>query len=1311
MLRKPVAYFATTLVSSFLLALSSASGQAPAQLKAQLEARIKAQAAAAAAGAKSSSSTTKPSTSSSTPKNALLDKVKKAEFDRRPSAIFDLQKYLALKKAGKIKPPKAKDSDKDKEEEEKPKDKEPEKELTDEEKEKAEAAAKKKAEAEEKKAKAAAAAKKADDDVKELKQVVTLGQWKNLGAKIESSFEKEDDRKAAYTAILTSLRKTPTKAYVPIRIDADAKPVVSASSASSAGVSSTSSKFKEAHSFLPQDIVGLADASPVVIDGTLASGLASLLKTTLSQGSVPDFVIESMQTGTRRLGGEELENRLAAARVLLAAGLIEEAGEFLPDREVALNGKGWAALDLLSEHLISLHSKEGESELLEEAWQASQDILGADEDAPEELRTSAMIRCLELAPRIDEEISSKWFDESFKASPEQGLAILSKLGSMVSGSRALRDPNVRFRHLNLQSRAVEALLKTSPKRAEEWSGILTIMAGSWLREADYTRIRGTSTSRGPMMNYDSYGNVYFSRSPSYSSTSSNSRDPLPIGTDDIIDAAPSGAWQKHIAPEVLPQVHVVSAQLNLKVSEIDPAFDAIQKLAPNRPEKALELCDELIGSWATKNDPNASRRRTNPYMYSYGYNPRAGSIPLTRSKQERNLSELGDLVKRINELEIGNLEEKTLVSAFTKIHSKAEVFKLSRIQQIFGDTKDLDEKTISVMAQTMRGNLLGVWRDPKVQETAKTKRTDEDIIAEVNRGYNSAIDLVDEAIENHPESWRLYLAKGSLTLDQATFQNSLEKDSSYSGVRDDCYATLAKAAEFYGKQVEDMPANEQTGIVFDTWFYSGLGASDLGAVRHEQVADPRQPALIRAAIEALPGEAAEDHLRRFANNLSVRMSNVKPDVKHRYLKAGLEIVGDHERSKDARDLFDYYADLITEVRFVARIDGTDRVGHDEPFGMFVEIRHTKEIEREAGGFGRYLQNQNNQSYGFNYGRPTENYRDKFEEAATEILEESFEIQSVTFHDPKIKSRGAGEEGWRVTPYAYIMLRPKGPEVDTIPALTLNLDFLDISGYAVIPIGTSALSIDSTDPVGDLRPVDGLEVSQILDERNASEDELGLEIRATGKGVIPPLESFLDLMPDQFDVVSIEDDGSQVVELNTEEDVVPVSERTWTAVLKAKPELKDSPTSFQFAALRADAPVGDSPKVLYQRYDDADLADAEQNMRLTETYEPEKSPWPMIIGLAVLILGALAIWLFVIPRLPKSEPAHAAARHAMPEELNSFTVLALLRRIQNDPDLDDSGRGELDAEIEQLESRHYAIDAADEADDLKETAQRWIQRAA
>ncbi|HBL44774.1 MAG TPA: hypothetical protein DDZ90_15415, partial [Planctomycetaceae bacterium] len=97
-------------------------------------------------------------------------------------------------------------------------------------------------------------------------------------------------------------------------------------------------------------------------------------------------------------------------------------------------------------------------------------------------------------------------------------------------------------------------------------------------------------------------------------------------------------------------------------------------------------------------------------------------------------------------------------------------------------------------------------------------------------------------------------------------------------------------------------------------------------------------------------------------------------------------------------------------------------------------------------FSKYLQNQNQGGYYYyNYGRPLENYRDKFEEAAKQSLEEHFEILSITFQSEDVHSRATEEYGWRMTPYAYLLLKPKGPEVDKIPALTLDMDFMDTSG--------------------------------------------------------------------------------------------------------------------------------------------------------------------------------------------------------------------------------------------------------------------------
>ena len=94
-------------------------------------------------------------------------------------------------------------------------------------------------------------------------------------------------------------------------------------------------------------------------------------------------------------------------------------------------------------------------------------------------------------------------------------------------------------------------------------------------------------------------------------------------------------------------------------------------------------------------DPNEDKRRTGRYMYFYGYSQRADSIPLTRSKQQRNLEELAKWVKRLSALPIGKLDESVLADAFVRTHSQAEVYRLEDIEQVFGETDKLEAATLA----------------------------------------------------------------------------------------------------------------------------------------------------------------------------------------------------------------------------------------------------------------------------------------------------------------------------------------------------------------------------------------------------------------------------------------------------------------------------------------------------------------------------------------------------------------------------------------------------------------------------------------
>ena len=276
----------------------------------------------------------------------------------------------------------------------------------------------------------------------------------------------------------------------------------------------------------------------------------------------------------------------------------------------------------------------------------------------------------------------------------------------------------------------------------------------------------------------------------------------------------------------------------------------------------------------------------------------------------------------------------------------------------------------------------------KGQDKTKTK----DIQAEVFRGYEVARSVVDDALGKHPNHWALVLALASIEHDENNYRKEIKVDGGFSKRQSDAFAKFQQAAQLYTEQIGQIDEDNQSTKVFDLWFYASLGACDLAKINEQTVPDMRQPERIRKAILALPGEAAQRHMTNFANALFTRMSAANSAIKFRYVRAGLEIVGDHKRAREARQVYDYYKDLVTEIRLEAKVDGSDVVGHSEPFGLFVNLRHTREIERESGGFGRYLQNQNaGTRYYYNYGRPLEDYRDKFEEIVRQALGEHFEI--------------------------------------------------------------------------------------------------------------------------------------------------------------------------------------------------------------------------------------------------------------------------------------------------------------------------------
>jgi hypothetical protein len=1140
-------------------------------------------------------------------------------------------------------------------------------------------------------------------DVATLQRAVATGRWPDVGAFLSTKFKDEPEAaKQAYLHILDSLAADPRQQQMQQMQQARAAGAVVQSMPQPMMMEGgpQSQAFRQSQLIHPADVLALADISPGDIDQPVLDRLAGLLGAALQRGERPEALLDTLDAGTLKLGGQDQARRLLAARLLLAAGQPVALARFLPPLDEALTARDADRLNLLASHFLGQHQQDGQPVWLERAWQATQGVL-ASPTAPQPARQEALRRAMELAPRVQAELGERWLIESFTTEPARGLEILATIGAVISRDRMNFQADVRQTNLELQHRVVSTLLAAAPDRAAEWRAPLTVLALNWMQEAKWSQERDLSTQRGPQMQYDPFGNVYFSNYDAQQQMQmQQQRGPGPIPSGKLLDLRPGDAWLARIEPSLQPALLAQTVELFLKVNEPEAAFPLIETISTTLKDEGRRLAGRFLDVWTEKHDPNAAKRRTNRFMYVYGYNPQADGIPLTRSQQDRNLKELAGWVRRLRALPVGSLDETKIADAFVKTHSLAEVYRLEAMETVFGPLEGMKPDTLASLVQTMRTNLGSVWRAPKVQQDAKTNRTDKDIQAELLRGYSTALDALEPALAAHPDHWGLRLAHSAVVFDQITYENSLARGSDFMARRDEAFAGFKRAAELYAKALPSLEAKDQSPQAYLQWFYASLGACDLEAVKFEYPEAPKQYPLIRDALTALPGESGKKHLTDFANALSTRMSAVQPELKHRYLGAGLQITGDHERAREARELYDYYQDLVTEVQLVTRLDGTDQIG-TSPFGVFVEILHTKQIEREAGGFQKYLQNQQGGFY-YNFGRPPENYREKFEEAARQALQESFDVLSCTFHTDKIESRGTDQDGWRLTPYAYLLLKPKGPQVDAVPPLKLNLDFLDTSGFAVLPIASARLPVAAGTTAAP-RPVRQLEIRQILDERKAREGVLALEIRATAHGLVPDLDSLLVFPPGDFERTATEDQGVHITQLDAEsEENSAVSERLWNLTYRAKPGLSSPPRSFTFGT-----PLSPEFQVSTFRYADADLAQVGPVVDLQESYAKPGLPWGWLLAALTALAAAVAgsLWW----RHSRQPAASSEAAFPLPETLTPLTVLGLLRRIRTHASLPPTQSAELDKTIADLESGFFSRNPASHPD-LLATARHWITQA-
>ncbi len=1164
----------------------------------------------------------------------------------------------------------------------------------------------------------------AEQEAQLFSQLVTVGKWEEAGQILRKL--KVANQTTIFNALLSQLSA--------VRRDfqqlSDSSDLV--------GTPVNNQQFFERNSFTLDDLTGVLALAPKQLARSEVSSIGMLLSTTIENGVVKEALDSHLQALVSQTPDADADwdrdstplvtqvnddeeysleivaqssevevvpqvqgeadsakplqpwiTRRQAAWLLIYAGQLDLVETYLPTAQQCQTNQDAEGMNIIARLYIQKSSTQEDEKFLNKAWNIIQLVIQA-KDVPAEDKNEALLRAVALAPRIEKEIGQAWLNDLFKNNIDKSKEVLAVIGERAS--RGLQsqpfDVDGRAQTLEMMKTATDSLLAQNPEQAKQWKDLLNLLASTWLREAKFTQERDTSKSLGPQLQRDNYGNFFYNnfQMQMQQNTYQGGNQPRPVTTERILDTIPEGAWFDAIDDSLKPEISIICANLLLKVDEDQRAFPYIEALAKTHKEKAQELAEQFLRVWTLNHDMNSSRgdNRYSPYYFSYGFNQSAESIPLTRSKQERNLVDLTKWMVRLRALPGIEVDQELLANAFTTCHSGAEIYRFEEIEKVFGPMAEMDPNVLAALSDKMRSNLLEQWRKPDVQKQSKTRRGKKDIQAEVLRGYQLAQKTVDQALTKHPGNWRLLLQKACLTFDDNEYQSVLKTRSDYSTQKTIAYNLFKNSAAAYQGQIDTMKTTDYSVEVFEKWFYAMLGATDLAKVNHEQVAQTNQTKLIAEAIGSLGDKVSKKHLSLFANVVVTRVGTANPAVKFAFLEEGFKITGDMSEVSEARRLHEYYQDLVVELELAAIIDGTDEISPDQPFGVFVQINHTPEIERESGGFGRFLQNQGSMFSPYNFGRPTEDYRDKFEEAARSVLNEHFEVLGVTFQRETVRSRTLQDrEGWKMTPYAYMLLKPRSTEVDRLPSIKMDLDFLDTTGYVVLPIRTAETPLAYAGKKAEPRPFQNLKVTQTLDQREGGEGKLTLEVKAVCLGLVPSLEEILDLKPSEFEVAESVDSGSMVVNFDKDsEDVVVLSERTWDIKLKGRADLTTKPDRFEFATAKIDL-----EEMSLMGFEDEDLKALEPVIELKGNYGNAATPWGMVITIASIGLLGLVVVSMSIIAMTKS--LNVDDQKTSLVDITPFGLVSALEKRWQSDELDSTKQAELRQEIQELEAKFFS----------------------
>lgn len=1056
------------------------------------------------------------------------------------------------------------------------------------------------------------------------------------------------------------------------------------------------------------DVIGLADAKPSELDDADLNALKGLLSRAREGGVSMTGLAERLKVGTVRLGGADPRRRLKAAQLLLAAGLAAEANSLLPETDRSSGTNDLKIREIRVQSLLATPQGPRRADEISRAWTLNLGIL-ADTAKDATAHSEALQRQLELLAEIPQPEADAWLRSLLDGDAGDALAVISSVGGRVSSRTISGSPDSRRADLVQIHRIVTMMLRSPSPGSNPWTEVIELLTGGWLREAELTRVRHRP-KRPRSQAFDPYGNRIYNGEeddPMMMHRMGNQAQPIPL--ESLIPTIPSEPWIALLSPGVQTKTRTVLADLLAKAEDDAGALGQIEALQRIDPAAAGVAADSFLANWAKLHDPNPPSQNTMLYQQYPGM-PQPQGIALTRSRQVRNLKDLAVAVNRLRKV-VPRLDPANVARAFIIAHGTAEVFRAEDVLAVIGAPEVHRPADLLPVFDAMRMRLGAPWRDPKTQQDARTRRTREEIDAQVNRGYSELTDLLARLESGHPGDPDISALRAAVLFDKAEFDYGRKVDlKTYSTQRDLAFGLFAKATDLKSSRIQAGGSFESAATVLLQWFNAALGASDLSYLTRQAEADPTQLDRIRSALLAFPEATREGVLESFGAGVNRSLETLKPELKPRYLRAASKVLGDHPSAGEIRRLVRHHEDLLGEVLLDVRIDGPAEVGHGEPFGVMIALRYTDALGREGGNFSKYLQNQQQGGFYPNpFGMPPVNYRDDFEKRLKATWEKGFDILSVTFNEPDAVRRSFGRSGWWEMPYAHVVAKAKDASVDRLPSLRLDLDFMDRLGAVILPIQSQVQLIDARAAKVAPRQFGGGEVVQMLDDRSAADSgELGLEIKVTGRGLQPDVASLLDLSFPGFRVDRKSGTPANVLRLETTENsVVPVTEQS--LVLSLKPDSAGSaPSVFRFAPVRQQGLTN-----VLKRYVDADLVEAapEVPMPVLRGAPPlRRFRWPGLVVVFAVSVG-FPIWWFLRSRVVRTP---VIERHPVPRNISPFSLFQYLKSIADDPGLDLSPelRSRLSEDLRSLQIRHFApspspvAEEAVEASRLEQIARDW-----